>query len=143
MKPCRYRIELAEPTHFACTSAWVLSDGAVPAAFCARCKYADRPGEERDRLLKPRRTWRQRIMGWFKRTPSLAQASLEKRYLGDHVHNALATVGITPELVERITGGCNCPERQQKLNELDAWAREVVGGAVAGARERLERTLRG
>jgi hypothetical protein len=39
--------------------------------------------------------------------------------LGDLVAAGLAAVGITPQLVERVTGrkGCGCKQRQRALNE--------------------------
>jgi hypothetical protein len=39
--------------------------------------------------------------------------------LGDLVASGLAAVGITPQLVERVTGrkGCGCKQRQRALNE--------------------------
>lgn len=54
--------------------------------------------------------------------------------VGDAVAAGLAAVGITPQLVERVTGrkGCGCKQRQQRLNEA-GWAvqravREIVAG---------------
>lgn len=54
--------------------------------------------------------------------------------LGDVVAAGLAAVGVTPQLVERVTGrkGCGCKQRQQRLNEA-GWAvqravREIVAG---------------
>ncbi len=46
---------------------------------------------------------------------------------GDHVHHALAAVGVTPERVEAVLGSCGgCPARRKALNDLDRKAREGV-----------------
>lgn len=41
--------------------------------------------------------------------------------LGDRVAAGLKAVGITPELVSKVTGRpCGCKQRQQRLNEIGA-----------------------
>jgi hypothetical protein len=63
--------------------------------------------------------------------------------LGDAVHAALSSVGVTPDRVERWVGApCGCAERQDKLNQLGWWAARVVGGKVTKAKEYLEELLR-
>lgn len=58
--------------------------------------------------------------------------------LGDLVHSALVRIGVTPSLVERWVGApCGCDERIEKLNQLGYWARRVLTGRTAGARESL------
>jgi hypothetical protein len=48
--------------------------------------------------------------------------------IGDIVHNALSSVGITQERVSRWLGEeCNCNERRAKLNQLELWALRVFG----------------
>lgn len=62
--------------------------------------------------------------------------------LGDLLSSALASVGVTPERVERWTGGpCGCEERRRKLNALDAWARQSAKLAATKARAYLEDLL--
>lgn len=59
--------------------------------------------------------------------------------LGDLVQRALAVAGVTSARVEAWLGKpCGCEERKEKLNQLDLWARRVVGGRVERAREYLE-----
>lgn len=51
---------------------------------------------------------------------------------------ALKSVGITAERVEEWVGvPCGCPERRDRLNQLDLWARRVVAGRIDRAREFL------
>jgi SOS response regulatory protein OraA/RecX len=62
--------------------------------------------------------------------------------LGDRVEQALKLVGIDKELMRRIVGkDCKCDDRQQMLNHLDRWARRVLKGKTAKAKEYLERML--
>lgn len=62
--------------------------------------------------------------------------------LGDTIHEALSSVGITPERVERWVGpNCGCSDRQERLNQLGRWASRVVRGKVAKAKEYLEEIL--
>lgn len=61
--------------------------------------------------------------------------------LGDTIHAALVTIGITPGRVERWVGNCGCEERKKKLNSLDRWARRVMSGKVSQAKEYLERLM--
>lgn len=58
--------------------------------------------------------------------------------LGDRIAAALGRVGLTEERVERWVGRpCGCPERAERLNQLDAWARRVLAGRVGAAKEWL------
>ena len=54
--------------------------------------------------------------------------------LGDLVAAGLAAVGITPQLVERVTGrkGCGCKRRQRALNEAGYAVQRAVAEMVAG-----------
>lgn len=62
--------------------------------------------------------------------------------LGDRISTALATVGITQERIEQWVGApCHCKERQEKLNQLDLWARRVVSGKLHRAKEYLEQMV--
>ena len=59
--------------------------------------------------------------------------------LGDAIHSALSSVGITPERVERWLGRpCGCHERQEKLNQLGWWAKRVLTGKRDRAGEYLD-----
>lgn len=60
--------------------------------------------------------------------------------LGDRLAAALDAVGINQERVERWLGvPCNCAERQEKLNQLHAWAARVIRGKTDQAKTYLER----
>lgn len=62
--------------------------------------------------------------------------------LGDRVANALATVGVTSERIERWLGTpCGCEERQVKLNQLHAWASRVFRGKIERAEHFLNEIL--
>lgn len=62
--------------------------------------------------------------------------------LGDMIHNALDSVGITTDRVEKWLGKpCHCQERQEKLNQLDQWARRVMKGRIDKAAEYLDKLL--
>jgi hypothetical protein len=62
--------------------------------------------------------------------------------LGNYIHNALELVGVTPERVSRWLGQeCNCKERQDKMNQIGAWASRVIGGNVSGAVKYLKRIM--
>lgn len=62
--------------------------------------------------------------------------------LGDAVETALGLVGITSERVERWLGRpCNCRNRKEKLNQLDAWARRVISGKTLKAEKYLEEVI--
>lgn len=64
--------------------------------------------------------------------------------LGDRVHTALASVGVTPERVGRWLGReCGCRERVAKLNQLGTWARRILAGKRERAREYLDAILSG
>lgn len=54
--------------------------------------------------------------------------------VGDAVATGLAAVGITPQLVERVTGrkDCGCKERQRALNEAGYAVQRAVAEMVAG-----------
>jgi hypothetical protein len=68
--------------------------------------------------------------------------SNHKQGLGDSIHTALATVGITPSLVEQWLGRpCGCEERRQKLNLLGAWAKRVVSGKIDKAKQLIHSIL--
>lgn len=41
--------------------------------------------------------------------------------LGDLIHEALASVGVTPERAGRILKNCRCKDRQERLNALHRW----------------------
>lgn len=58
--------------------------------------------------------------------------------LGDRVQQALASVGVTDELVRRWLGECCCQERKERLNQLDLWARRIVAGKMERAVEYLK-----
>jgi hypothetical protein len=62
--------------------------------------------------------------------------------LGDRVALALKMVGITPKRVEAWLGKpCGCAERQEKLNQLNLWARRVVTGKLEKAKHYLEQIV--
>lgn len=66
----------------------------------------------------------------------------ERLFLGDLVEKALANVGITKQRVSDWLGRpCKCGEKQERLNQLDRWARRVLKRAWAGAKESLEAIL--
>lgn len=47
--------------------------------------------------------------------------------LGDHVEQALSSLGITQSRVSRWLGKpCNCEERKDKLNQLSIWAKRYL-----------------
>jgi hypothetical protein len=62
--------------------------------------------------------------------------------LGDAIHNALALVGVTPEVVSKWLGKpCGCEDRQAKLNALAAWSMRLLRGQTERAREWLDRIM--
>ncbi len=64
--------------------------------------------------------------------------------LGDIIHNALSSVGVTPALVTKWLGKeCGCEERRERLNSLTFWARRVVSGKAARAAEFLNALMGG
>jgi hypothetical protein len=65
------------------------------------------------------------------------QAAFQRYMLaGDRIAAALEAVGLTPERLETFLGApCGCEERKARFNELDLWARRVLAGKVAKARE--------
>lgn len=63
-------------------------------------------------------------------------------YLGDRVEAALKIVGITKAKVTSWLGfDCGCEENRERLNQLDRWARRVVGGKIDQAKEFLEKIM--
>ena len=63
--------------------------------------------------------------------------------LGDRIEQALTTVGINHERVERWIGGlCQCKERKEKLNRLHAWVNRVIDGNIDKAADYLNDILR-
>jgi hypothetical protein len=54
--------------------------------------------------------------------------------VGDAVAAGLAALGITPQLVERVTGrkGCGCKQRQRRLNEAGFAVQRAIREIVAG-----------
>ena len=50
--------------------------------------------------------------------------------LGDKIQEALAYVGVTPDLANKWLGDCCCEERKAKLNSLDLWARRVIHDSI-------------
>lgn len=64
-------------------------------------------------------------------SPNIQQ---ESQGLGDIVKKALSMVGITEDRVSTWLGSpCNCSERTEKLNELGAWAANVIKGIMKQA----------
>jgi hypothetical protein len=62
--------------------------------------------------------------------------------LGDTVSTALESVGITDQRVSQWLGKqCHCPERKERLNQLDRWARQVIAGKLVEARMYLNQLL--
>ena len=59
-----------------------------------------------------------------------------RKYLGDHVHDALAAVGITEERVSRWLGRpCGCGQKQKWLNRMHRWAENWVKGLFGSKKE--------
>lgn len=59
--------------------------------------------------------------------------------LGDLVHVALSSVGITPERVQNWIGTpCGCEARRIKLNMLGNWAMGTIRGRVKDSKKCLE-----
>lgn len=62
--------------------------------------------------------------------------------LGNLIESSLKQLGITSERVEAWTGRpCNCKERREKINQLEAWARRVARGKIDQARNQLDQIL--
>lgn len=57
--------------------------------------------------------------------------------IGTAIHNALESVGITEQRVERWLGECCCAERRRKLDALGLWAARSVKTGVESARNYL------
>lgn len=73
---------------------------------------------------------------------SRAKNSRGRKGLGDCVEQALTSVGITSERVERWLGRpCGCAKRRERLNRLGAWALRVVNGKTERAEEYLEEII--
>jgi hypothetical protein len=64
--------------------------------------------------------------------PQPPKTSTAKRELiGDKIKKALSVVGITEERVSKLIGRpCGCSRRAQKLNDIDAGARNTVKAIV-------------
>lgn len=55
------------------------------------------------------------------------KAEKKRKYLGDHIGDGLAAVGITPERVSKLVGGdCGCNQRKEKINELHKKALNIM-----------------
>ena len=84
-----------------------------------------------------------------RRVPTREQAGGQTRLkrpprllLGDSVASALESIGITKGRVESWLGRpCGCTRRQEKLNQLDRWARRILGGKTEEAEKHLENIL--
>lgn len=64
------------------------------------------------------------------------------RELGDHIHDALAIVGITPDRVTAWLGfDCGCQRWRIRLNRLSTWARRCLRGDNRGTAEQVERLI--
>ena len=64
--------------------------------------------------------------------------------LGDAVKSALGVVGVTEERVTDWLGRpCGCPERREKLNRLDEWARDTIANKMTDAAGFLSRLISG
>lgn len=62
--------------------------------------------------------------------------------LGDRIGAALALLGVEEERIQRWVGKrCRCKERRERLNQLGAWAKRVIGGKIDKARNYLEEIL--
>lgn len=62
--------------------------------------------------------------------------------LGDRVEQALASIGVTKELVENWLGPeCGCDWRQEQLNLLDKWARKTLSNSISAPKELLYKML--
>jgi hypothetical protein len=65
-----------------------------------------------------------------------------KLLFGDVVEQALGKVGITSDRIESWLGfRCKCKERRDKLNRLDAWARQLLFGKKPATKEHLEQMI--
>jgi len=68
----------------------------------------------------------------------MPKSSLANNGLGDKVEQALSSVGITFERVEKWLGKpCGCKERKKKLNKLGAWVQRVLSGDKNNAEKSL------
>ncbi len=64
--------------------------------------------------------------------------------LGDMVEQALSSVGITSERVERWVGKpCGCKERRERLNALGSWVKRVLSGKTEDAAQHLDGIISG
>jgi len=62
--------------------------------------------------------------------------------IGDVIHTALETVGVTTDRVSKWLGKpCNCPERREKLNQLHRWAERIIAGRIDKAITYLEQII--
>lgn len=80
------------------------------SATCPRCGYVAKTLPHR-RVCKP--------PGTLLRRPPQPDPNAGLLRVGDAVAAGLAAVGITPQLVQRVTGrkACGCKQRQRRLNE--------------------------
>jgi len=98
--------------------------------------------EERERknmggLKKERAEKQEKIVKQAKKIINNAQNKKSKG-LGDDVAKALAAIGITPELMEKIMGGdCGCIKKKNKLNELFPY-KEKNKEEIVGTSETIE-----
>lgn len=62
--------------------------------------------------------------------------------LGTTISLALKLVGISPERIENWLGiPCGCKEREEKLNQLGAWAWRVARGKTQDALKYLHQLI--
>ena len=58
---------------------------------------------------------------------AVAKPAPAQKFLGDHIGDGLASIGITPERVSKLVGGdCGCNSRKKKLNELHKKALNIM-----------------
>lgn len=63
--------------------------------------------------------------------------------LGDRIEQALKTVGISQERVQRWFGGlCSCDERREKINRFHSMVNRVLDGHIERAKEYFEEILK-
>lgn len=88
----------------------------------------------REGKVAPKPTPRPRPIQMQARPPIKAP----KIELGDAVANTLKAFGITPDKVTQWIGRpCGCERRREKLNQLDRWARQFLGGKKDEAKKYL------
>ncbi|NBP86521.1 MAG: hypothetical protein EBU54_15590 [Mycobacteriaceae bacterium] len=69
--------------------------------------------------------------------PAQTAAGWRPVAVGDLVAAGLSAVGITPQLVQRVTGRkkCGCKQRQQALNEAGYAVQRTLGQAAVAVKE--------